>query len=69
MKQRRFEVIIEETISQSFFVEATSEEEAERKAVEKYDNGEFVLEPGYLTAKQMQLHDLEKNTYTEWMDF
>ena len=39
-----WKVILEETISQEFVVEANSREEAENMAIEGYREGQFVLE-------------------------
>lgn len=66
---RTFEVSIEETVSQTFEVEAHDMEEAEEIAIEKYDDGEFVLEPGELQMKQMMVHDPETDEYTSWNEF
>ena len=67
--KKMFEIAIEEMASQIFLVEAQNENEAMRIAIEKYDNGDFVLEPGNLVCKQMEIHDIEKDTYTEWFEF
>ena len=66
---KKFEVTIEEMVSKTFLIEAQSDDEAMVIAIEKYKNGEFVLEPGNLVAKQMEIHSLEKDTYTEWFEF
>lgn len=49
----KYKVIIEETLSEEFEVEAKTKEEAIDIAEKKYRNGEIVLEPGNLTAAQM----------------
>ena len=41
-----FEVIIEETVSETFRVEARDADEAENIARERYRSGEIVLSPG-----------------------
>lgn len=51
----KFTVVIEETVSQDFDVEANSQEEAIKIARDKYRNGEFVLEPGNLELAQIML--------------
>lgn len=68
-KIKKFEISIEEMVSQTFVLEASSKEDAMFMAIEKYKNGEFILDPGNLVAKQMEIHDLEKDTYTEWFEF
>lgn len=42
----RYTVLIEETVSEDFPVDAESEKEAEEKARELYRAGKLVLEPG-----------------------
>ncbi len=64
----KYTVTIEEMVSQGFEVEADSAEEAMRIAEEKYDSGEFVLEPGELVAKQMAITSPD-NEATEWKEF
>lgn len=68
-KIKKFEISIEEMASQTFVLEASSEEDAMFMAIEKYKNGEFILDPGNLVAKQMEIHDIEEDTYTEWFEF
>ncbi len=67
--KKTFEIAIEEMVSKTFLVEARDEADAMRIAVEKYKNGDFVLSPGNLVCKQMEIHDMEKDTYTEWFEF
>ena len=38
-------------------------------AQEKYRNGEFVLEPGQVTAKLMTAEDEDGEECTEWKEF
>lgn len=44
----QFEILIEETISDIFYINAHTREEAVLLARQKYRQGEFVLEPGHL---------------------
>ena len=44
----QFEILIEETISDIFYINAHTREEAVLLARQKYRPGEFVLEPGHL---------------------
>lgn len=44
----KFEILIEETISDTFYVDAETREEALSMARQKYQNGDFILEPGHL---------------------
>ena len=61
---KKFKITIEETISEEFEVTAESEEEAAEIAEKKYNNGEFVLEPGNLTGKRLSVNDSDK-----WTEF
>lgn len=64
-----FEITIEEMVSQTFLVEAQDDNEAMLVAIEKYKNGDLILEPGNLVCKQMEIHDIKNDTYTEWFEF
>lgn len=64
-----FEITIEEMVSQTFLVEAQDDNEAMLVAIEKYKNVDFILEPGNLVCKQMEIHDIKNDTYTEWFEF
>lgn len=64
-----YKVTIEETVSQSFDVYADTSKDALQIAMEKYNNGEFVLEPGNLVNKQMCIEDTSTASHTEWMEF
>ena len=44
----KFEILIEETISDTFYVEAETREEVLSMARQKYQHGDFILEPGHL---------------------
>ncbi len=50
---KKYTITIEETISEDFEVIAESSEQAQAIAIEKYESGEFVLEPGNLIHKQI----------------
>jgi len=65
---KTFMITIEEHIDQTFEVEANNIEEAMRIAEHKYNNGEFVLEPGEVSAKLMMADDGDGNC-TEWTEF
>ena len=54
---RKIKVTIEEHISETFEVEADTIEEAMQIAEQKYNDGEFALEPGNLTYKCMSADD------------
>ena len=65
---KTFKITIEEHISETFEVEANDIGEAMEIAEEKYNDGEFVLEPGNVTAKLMMADDGEGEC-TEWTEF
>ena len=44
----QFEILIEETISDTFCINANNKQEAILMAQEKYRQGEFILAPGNL---------------------
>ncbi len=66
--KKTFEIVIEEMISDTFLVEAQDETDAMRIAIGKYKNGDFVFESGNLVCKQMKIHNIEKDTYTDWFE-
>ena len=67
--KKKYVITIEEMISQDFEVVAKSDEEAERIAIEKYNNGEFVLCPGNLVSKQIQMHNISDDYWIDWVEF
>lgn len=64
----KYKVCIEETVSEEFEVEAETPEQALEIADEKYNNCEFVLEPGELIGKKMCVTSPEEKR-TEWVSF
>ena len=60
-----FTVTIEELVSQDYTVLAENREEAIKKAIEMYKQGEIVLEPGNLEMKRIQLSE----NSDEWVEF
>ncbi len=62
----KYKVLIEETVSETFEVEAESEGEAVKLASDKYEKGEFVLEPGNLEAARVML--CNDANLQEWHD-
>lgn len=65
---KKYVVIIEETVSGEFTVTADSEEDAGKIARERYNNTEFVLEPGNLIGRKMAVlsRDGEAAVWTEF---
>ena len=68
-EKKKFIITIEEMLTEDFEVFAEDEFEAIDIAIEKYNNGEFVLEHGILAAKQMSVHILANDIYSEWFEF
>ena len=64
----KYKICIEETVVGNFEVEANSKEEALRIAKDKYNNSEFVNEPGKLTSKTMAVA-LDGENFDEWVEF
>ena len=60
---KKFCIVIEETISEEFEVEAETKEDAIKNAIEKYKSGEFVLSPGNLESKKISIDN------DEWIEF
>ena len=65
---QEYKIAIEEMVVQQFIVIATNSQQAMQIAIEKYKNGEFVLEHGCLVAKQMAIVKPNQDT-TEWIEF
>ena len=66
---KKFKIHIEETISDTFIVEAEDIEEAMEIAEEKYADGEFIIMPQTPTCKQMMAECDENGQVTEWVEF
>lgn len=64
-----FKVTIEETVSETFDVEASCIEEAREVAISKYKNREIVLEPGNLMSKRISVCDSKYENKTDFEDF
>lgn len=64
----RYKIIIEEVVADEFEIEANSLEEAQEKAIEEYNEGKIVLEPGELQSKQIKVID-ENNNELDWEEF
>lgn len=66
---KKFCVVIEETVSEKFEVEAENKDDAIKKSIEKYRTGEFILSPGNLEYKQLAVLDKEDDEIDEWIEF
>lgn len=68
-EEKLFKVTIEETITDEFEVFASNIEEAGQIAIDKYYNGEILLEPGHLVNKKLFICDEDTNAGKGWMEF
>lgn len=51
----KYTITIEETVAKDFEVEANDAEEAYKIAEQKYNSGEFILDPGDCQFKQITI--------------
>ena len=65
---RKYVFAIEESVVQNFTLYANDSEEAFELAEQKYKSGEFILEPGEVTHKQMAIME-PADEVTEWVEF
>lgn len=65
---KTFEVTIEETLDQTFYIEASTMEEAMKIATQKYKDGEIILEEGQVTDSMIQVYDPSTEECTSWVE-
>lgn len=65
---RKFHVVIEETISETFEIEATSEEDAVSKAIREYKAGNFVVGSDNVEGRQISVVGKD-GEFTNWITF
>ena len=65
----KYTITIEETVSDTFEVEANSIKEATEKAIQNYNEAIFVLEPGNVTATHMQAVSEDEKEDSDWFEF
>lgn len=65
---KKYTILIEELVSNSFEIEASSEEEARKIAEADYRNGEIVLDPGNLVSKRIAIIS-HCNKDAQWIEF
>ena len=64
----KYKVVVEETISENFEIEAENIHEALKISEQQYKNGDLVLSPGNLIFKQILICD-EKGNCSDWYEF
>ena len=64
----KYTITIEETVAKDFEVEANDAEEAYKIAEQKYNSGEFVLDPGECQFRQIAV-TAPNDEATEWREF
>lgn len=63
---KTYRVIIEETVSDEFEIEADSENDAIDRAISEYKEGNFVVGPN-VTFRQISI--VEDDDFKEWITF
>lgn len=66
---KRYEVHIEETVVEKFLFEVPNDVDIYDYVQNNYYKGNIVLEPGECQFRQMSIHDLSDNFWTEWKEF
>lgn len=64
----KYTIMIEETVTKDFEVEANSAEDAYETAEQKYKDGEGVLDPGECQFRQIAI-TAPNDEATEWREF
>ena len=65
---KKYRVVIEETISETFEIEASSKEDAVSKAIQEYNAGNFVVYSNDVEHKQISIAD-DDEELTDWIAF
>ena len=65
----KIKVTIEETVVEEFDVGVPSEIEPYDFISEQYYAGKIVLESGECQHRQMKIHNLSEDSYSEWLVF
>jgi len=64
----KYRLVIEETISEEFEIEATSEEDAISKAIQEYEKGNFVVGSDNVEGRQISVIGKD-GEHTDWITF
>jgi len=65
----KIEVNIEETVVGKFELDIPEGAEPYDFIRDEYYKGKIVLEPGECQFRQMEIHDLTDDSWTEWIEF
>ena len=65
---RKYHVVIEETISETFEIEASSEDDAISGAIQEYNVGNFVVYSDNVEHRQISIIG-DDGEFTEWIEF
>lgn len=60
---KKYTIVIEELCAEEFAVEAESEAEALKRAIEKYKSGDFILSPGNVESRQLKIANNEDDAW------
>lgn len=70
---KKYKVVIEETLVDTFEVLAGSIDEARKVAIQKYKDSELVLEPGECQHRQLAVlpseKEIKKGAEPQWIEF
>ena len=66
---RKYEVLIEENCVETFQFEIPDGIDIYDYVRESYYKRKIVLEPGESQFRQMEIHDLDDDTWTGWQEF
>lgn len=66
--KNKYNITIEENVSKTFEIIAKNENQAKEIAINNYNSGKFLLAPGELTYKQIQVCN-DDNTLIDWEEF
>lgn len=66
---RHFTITIEETVCEDFDIISDNIDNAIIEAIDKYETGEFVLEPGNVGFKQVRAYDGDNSIMSNWEEF
>ena len=66
---KKYEVVIEETCVEAFKFEIPDDVDIYDYVRDLYYKGNIVLKPSECQYRQMEIHNLENDTYSEWVEF